>query len=376
MIYLDHHAATPVCESARQAMAQASAAAWANPSSVHRAGRASKALVERARGAVAQSIGAQAADVVFTSGGTEACNLALLGLLGSRVADGEVVASDVEHPAIEQALQSLVARGMRLRRLGVRAGRAPSEGELGALLNEHTRLVVTQWANHETGNVLPVEAYARMCATRGVPLAVDASQAYGKLPIDVGSLGVSALVLTSSKIGGPTGAAALWLERCRELTPLLQGGAQERGRRPGTPDVLALVGFGAAAQELPARLGAMSELAGLRDRLEQAAQALGGLVNGAQGPRVSSATNLSFRGWRGEILVAALDLEGLCASSGAACSSGLGAPSPVLTAMYPEETWRAESALRLSLGPGTSAHDIERAIAILGRVLARSPART
>jgi cysteine desulfurase len=140
--------------------------------------------------------------------------------------------------------------------------------------------------------------------------------------------------------------------------------------------VLALVGFGAAAQQVSARLAAMPALADLRDRLEHAAQALGAVVNGAEAARVATVTNLSFRGWRGEILVAALDVEGLCASSGAACSSGLGAPSPVLGALYPAEPWRAESALRLSLGLGTAASDVEGAISVLARVLSRARTQT
>jgi len=374
VIYLDHHAATPVCDAARDVMRQASEAAWANPSSIHRAGRAAKALVERARVAVAGSIGAQAADVIFAGGGTEACNLAVLGLAHDLPPDSEILTTEVEHPAVERALQSLQARGVRLRRLPLPGGRAPAREVFAGWLEERTRLAVIQWVNHETGSILPVEAYAQACAERGIPLVVDASQAYGKLPVDVARLGASAVVLTSSKIGGPTGASALWLERCRELAPLIHGGAQERGRRPGTPDVLALVGFGAAAAQVPARLTAMQGLAPLRDSLEQAAQAAGGHVNGAAGPRVATVTNVSFRGWRGEILVAALDLEGLCASSGAACSSGLGAPSPVLTAMYPEAPWRAESALRLSLGPTTQPHEITHASEILRRVLARAPA--
>jgi cysteine desulfurase len=217
-----------------------------------------------------------------------------------------------------------------------------------------------------------VQAYAERAALRGIPVVVDASQALGKLPIDVGSLSVSALVLTSTKIGGPAGAGALWVERCRELSPILHGGAQERGRRPGTPNVSVLAGFGAAASEVPVRLRESARISALRDRLERACVQLGGLVNGAAGPRVGSVTNLSFRGWRGDILVAALDVEGLCASSGAACSSGLGAPSPVLTAMYPKEPWRAESALRLSLGSETQEHEIEQAITILRRVLGRA----
>jgi cysteine desulfurase len=236
---------------------------------------------------------------------------------------------------------------------------------------------VFQWVNHETGTVLPIAEYGAACAERGIPLAVDASQAFGRLSIDVTKLTVDALVLAASKVGGPGGAGALWLARCREPVPLLHGGAQERGRRPGTPAVSALAGFGAAATQIPERLSAMARVQALRDRLERAAQDLGGVVNGAahggaQPARVATVANLSFPDWRGEILVAALDIEGLCASAGAACSSGLGAPSPVLRAMYPDQPWRAEAALRLSLGPETSQSEIDQALAILARVLGRA----
>jgi cysteine desulfurase len=236
-------------------------------------------------------------------------------------------------------------------------------------------LVVLQWVNHETGAIAPVFAYAEVCRAQGVPLVVDASQALGKLPCDLSELRAAAAVVTASKIGGPTGAAALWLSRGRELVATSYGGAQERGRRAGTPDVAAHVGFAAAAEQLEERLAAQPRIAKLRNRLEATCVAAGAVVNGGDGPRVATVTNVSVPGWRGEVLVAALDLEGLCASSGAACSSGLGAPSPVLQALYPDQPWRAESALRLSLGPETSDEEVERAIVILRRVLARSPGR-
>jgi cysteine desulfurase len=231
---------------------------------------------------------------------------------------------------------------------------------------------VIQWVNHETGTCLPVAEYAQVCAAQGVPLVVDACQALGKIPLDVRDLGASVVVVAASKIGGPAGASALWHERCRPLSPVAQGGGQERGLRPGTPDLAALAGFGQAVMGLPDRLASMPRLARLRDALEQACVALGAKVNGAEAARVATVTNLSFPGWRGEVLVAALDVEGVCASSGAACSSGLNAPSPVLRSMYPDEPWRAESALRLSLGPETTEREIHDTVAVLGRVLARS----
>jgi cysteine desulfurase len=374
VIYLDHHAATPLCAAARRAMAAAAEHAWANPASVHRAGREARALLERARGQLAESLRAQPADLVLASGGTEACNLAVFGFGANLIPGEEVLTTSIEHPAIERALASLEARGVRVIRLNVPAGAPPSKDELSASLGPKTRLAVLQWVNHETGSVLPIADYAGLCAARGVPVVVDACQAYGKRPIDVSRLPVDALIVASSKVGGPGGAAALWLARQRQLTPLLHGGAQERGRRPGTPHVAALVGFGAAAAELGERLEARPRLGALRDRLEQAARALGGQVNGAAGERVETVTNLSFPGWRAEVLVAALDIEGLCVSAGAACSSGLGAPSPVLRAMYPAEPWRAEAALRFSLGPETTEAEVEAACTVLARVLGRARA--
>ncbi len=398
MIYLDHHAATPLAPAVRAAMLRAQEQGWANPASVHGAGRASRALVEEARRALAATVGAEPSQVVFTAGGTEACNLAVLGLLGARAGararnDGEVrggaaecsrarpgplhvVTSELEHPAIAAAIASLEQGGAAVERLPIAGAAAgpPAPEMLARALRPETALAALQWVNHETGAVAPVEGYARVCRAQGVPLVVDASQALGKVPCDVAALGAAAVVFAASKIGGPAGAAALCVERGRELAPRLFGGAQERGRRAGTPDVAALAGFGAAALQVGSRLAAMPRIAALRDRLERACVELGAIVNGpwSAPERVATVTNVSVRGWRGEVLVAALDLEGLCASSGAACSSGLGAPSPVLLALYPGEPWRAESALRLSLGPETSDAEVDHAIAILRRVLGRA----
>jgi cysteine desulfurase len=372
VIYLDHHAATPVAPAVRRAIDDTHDNAWGNPASVHAAGRAARARVESARRALAGAIGAQPADLIFTAGGTESCNLAVLGLLASD-APGPVhiVTSELEHPAILQAIAALGPRA-RVTRLSCAGAQPPSAGALAEALHEGADLVALQWVNHETGSIAPAAEYARLCRERAVPLVVDACQALGKLPLEVGALGVTALVLASAKIGGPTGAAALWLERGRTISPISFGGAQERGRRAGTPDTAALVGFGAAALAIPARLALVERMAGLRARLEQACLQLGAVINASEGPRVATVVNASFRDWRGAELVAALDVEGLCASSGAACSSGLGAPSPVLLALYPDQPWRAQAALRLSLGPETSEAEVEQAIAILTRVLRRA----
>lgn len=373
VIYLDHHAATPLAAPVREAMARAHESAWGNPESVHAQGRAARALREAARRELAAALGAKPADLVLAGSGTEALNLALLGFARGAAAGAALVVSAVEHPAVLAAARQLAREGFALCTLPVPEG-VPFDAERlrQQLASSATACVAVQWVNHETGTVFPVAEYAAACRAAGVPLVIDACQAFGRLPIDVGALDAAALVVSAAKIGGPAGVSALWHERGRELPPLLYGGQQERGFRPGTADVAALAGFGAAARALDARLRAMPRVAVQRDRLEHAARALGGVVNGAAGARVASVSNVSFPGWRGDVLVAALDVEGLCVSAGAACSSGLGAPSPVLRAMYPDEPWRAESALRMSLGPETTDEDVEGAIEILTRVVTRS----
>jgi cysteine desulfurase len=372
LIYLDHHAGTPICAAARSAIEAARPGAWANPSSVHAAGRAARALVETARRQVAEAIGAAAADVVLTSGGSEACNLGVLGRAAA-CSGAHVVTTHIEHPAVARAVDQLeLERGVRVTRLPVPEGVAPSADQLAAAITPETRLVALQWINHETGTILPVADYARVCRSAGIPLFIDATQAAGKLAIDVNALDADLVAIASSKLGGPAGAGALWVRRGLDVAPRIAGGGQERGRRAGTQDVLALVGFGAACAALDERLAAMPRLEHLQGRTGSALSQLGAALNATAGARAPSVVNASFRDMRGEELVAALDLEGVCASSGAACSSGLQEPSPVLRAMYASESWRASSALRLSFGPETSESELESALAALRRVLARA----
>lgn len=381
MIYLDHHAATPLDARVARAMDAARARAWANPSSVHGAGRESRAVLEGAREAIARALGANANDLVLTSGGTEACNLAVAGVLAREGRDAHVVTTSIEHPAVSAPIAAWQSeRGGRVTQLAVPHGVAPTADALREAITEATRLVAIQWVNHETGTVLPVSDYARVCREARVPLFVDATQALGKLPLHVAQLGADLVACASHKIGGPSGSGVLWVRRELDLRSLIHGGSQERGRRGGTPDVVAHAGFGAACELLPERLEAQPRIAALRDRLEgallQAARSLRIELerNAGDGPRVGTVSNLSVRGWRGEALVAALDVEGLCVSSGAACSSGKSEPSPVLRAMHAEQPWRAGAALRLSFGVETTEIETESALAVLSRVLSRPPA--
>jgi cysteine desulfurase len=373
-VYLDHHAATPLAPSVAAAMRGIGEAAWANPASTHVEGRASRALLERAREAIAAAIGATPADLLLTAGGTEACNLGVFGVLTGR-SSAHAVTTEIEHPAIAEPLRQLEARSaLTVTRLAVPSGQPPAPAQLAEAIRSDTRLVAIQWVNHETGTLLPVQAYAAVCRAAGVPLCVDATQALGKLPIDVGELGADLVALASHKLGGPAGAGALWIRRGFEIEPWSIGGGQERGRRAGTPDVASQVGFGEACRVLRDRLASQATLGGLRDRLESALLALGAARNAEHGPRTCTASNVYFPGRRADLLVAALDLEGLAVSAGAACSSGKSEPSPVLLAMHPAEPARARASLRFSFGPEVSATDVDFAIEACARVLARPAA--
>jgi cysteine desulfurase len=367
VIYLDHHAAAPPLPSVQRAMEEAASVAWANPSSTHSAGRASRRLLEAARDDIASSIGAAPADVVLTAGGTEACNLGIRGLAAECV---RIVTSQVEHPAVAESVRRLGREGREIIALGVAEGRPPSPEELASRLGPGT-LVAIQWVNHETGTVFPIDEYAQACREHGARLFVDATQALGKVTVDASALGADTIAIAAQKIGGPIGAGACWVRRGLPLEPVLDGGSQERGQRPGTQDTLSMVGFGAACRSIASRLAGLPRVTELRDRLEAKLLDLGGVLNGGA-RRTGTVSNLSFRGWQGPLLVAALDLEGICVSAGAACSSGLQEPSAVIRAMYPDAQWRAGSAVRISLGIETTELDIETTSHAFRRVLARS----
>lgn len=367
MIYLDHHAATPVVAAAERAMAEARPRAWANPSSIHAAGRAARALLERAREQVAAALGAKAADVVLTGGGTEACNVGVHGLARRSGGSGRVTLTALEHPAVRVAAEAASAVTL----LASRADAWPSSADVAAGLQPGDLLAI-QWVNHETGVVLPVHAWAERAKERGAAVFVDATQALGKVPVDLHDSPFDAVAFAGQKVGGPAGTGALWVRRDARLAPLLGGGGQERGRRPGTPNVLGHVGFGAACEALALDAAALLSMGALRDRIEAHAQALGGVVNGAPLPRVPGVTQVAFAGQRADVLVAALDVEGVCVSAGAACSSGLTEPIQAVLALHPDEPWRATSSVRFSLSPATPAHEVELAMAALTKVLARA----
>jgi cysteine desulfurase len=376
-VYLDHHAATPLSPRARAAMASAAEDAWANASSAHAEGRAAKARLEAARRAIAAAVGCAAADVVLTGGGTEACNLGVLGF-GAPAREAVerlvVVTSTLAPTGMEQAVAALGARGAEIHTLALHARPRDERPELVA----RPRPAGAAWmlalpaVCHETGTILDPVEIARALPECTV-VVVDACQALGKLPSHRFSAPNWAVAISGAKIGASAGSGALVAPRRLELAPRLLGGSQERGRRAGTPDVAAHAGFAAACAGLDERLSSASRIGALRDQLERGLVALGAAVNGAETERVATVTNVSFAGWRKATLVAALDLEGIAVSAGAACSSGLDGPSPAILSLHPDEPWRAERCVRFSLGPETTERDIELTLAALDRVLARRP---
>lgn len=380
-VYLDWNATTPPHPDVLRAMADAARDAWANPASVHGPGRRARARLDDARDAVARLTRMHPRDVILTSGGTEANNLAL----GSAFPDGVgvLVVSRVEHPSVIRPAEALERRGVRVVWIEPEpSGRAPAAAFAEALARDVAaagpKLVVLQAVNHETGVVQPVAEVAAIARAAGAMLHVDAVQALGRLPPSSWE-GADSVALAGHKLRGPKGIGALVTRPGLPVLPILFGGAQERGLRPGTQDPLAAAGLAVAAERAAAAPARYDALAPLRDRLEEALVALGAhhgvaVARNGEGARAPHVTNLSFEGWRGDELAAALDLEGIAVSSGSACSAGTAEPSPVLTAMVGEA--RARAAVRVSLGEDTRDDDVERALSAADRVLARRRART
>ncbi len=368
-VYLDWNATTPPLPSVVAAMAEAARECWGNPSSVHAEGRRARARVEAAREAVASLVGCDPRDVILTSGGTEANNLALRSAFES--GGGTLVTSRLEHPSVTRVAEALEAEGRaRVRWAFVTRDGTVDLGDVERALGEGgVRLVAVQAVNSETGVVQSVDAVVELAARAGAAVHVDAVQAFGRIEAAAG-YGAATCSLASHKMRGPKGIGALVTPPGLPIVPLLRGGSQERGVRPGTVDPVAAAGLEAAALHARSAPRRWAALAPLRDAFERRVRQLAPAahVHGAHERRAAHVTNIAFPGWSGPELVAALDLEGVAASSGSACSSGTAEPSPALVAMGPPE---AASSVRFSLGEETTADDVERAIAALARVLAR-----
>jgi cysteine desulfurase len=373
-IYLDHHASAPIVTAARDAMARCLAASHlGNPSSVHRAGREARARLEDARLQLARATGSAPREWVFTSGGTEAVHLGVRGV-GEALGATAVWCDPGAHPCLRAAAEAL-ANALKVRFAWIPLV-AAGEGELDvadlALRLVPGALVAVSLVQHETGAVTAWPTLRDAVRAAGATLVVDAAQAVGRMPIDLGTLGAAAVAISGHKFGGPAGIGALWLRAGERIVQRVTGGAQERGLRAGTENVMGVVGVGAAAAVLPERLATMPLVAARRDRLESALRSTPGVtVNGATRPRVATACHVTVADVDGQELVAALDLEGVEVSSGAACSSGRAEPSESLVRIYPDEAWRARGALRVTLGPEVDDDAVARACAVIPGVIAR-----
>jgi cysteine desulfurase len=376
VVYLDHNATSPLREGVGEAMARAQIALPGNPSSVHAAGRRARDAIEVARAKVARFVGALREEIVFTSGGTEGDNLAIRGLARTAAARGRrhIVTSALEHPAVTGAVAELADAGFTVTRLPVSERGELAVTDLQATLRDDTGLVSLAFANHELGNVYPIAALAAVAHARGALFHTDAVQAAGKLDLDVATLGVDAATLSAHKLGGPKAVGALFVRRGLDLPPLLAGGHQEHERRPGTENVAGIVGFGVACELASAsRETEEARLGALRLRLETALLRIPGarlFGVGEAGARLAGTSLIGFSDAPGQLVAIGLDLEGICVSTGAACTSGSLEPSPVLLAMGLGARAAAEG-VRISLGWTTTAADVEALVAAVPGIVAR-----
>ncbi len=377
-IYLDHNASTPLAAEARQLMIEA-LEVHGNPSSIHAEGRSARDWIERSRRHVAELIGGRPEEIIFTSGGTEADCLGLVGLARHGRAAGRparVLASAIEHPAVTGAVAALVADGFEATWLPVdSAGRLDLDA-LERACRSGVAVAAVALANHEIGTIQDVRAAAALCHHHGVLLHCDAVQAAGKLPIHATDLGADTLAISAHKLYGPKGVGALWVCAGLDLGPMIAAGHQERERRPGTENLIGIAGMGEAARL--ARLhGATwaAHVRGLSEALESGLLALSGVgavrIHGHDAPRVGNTINAGFDGALGEAVVAALDLAGIAASTGAACTSGSVEPSLVLLGLGLSAD-RAVEAVRFSLGRDNTASDVQALLEVLPDIVARA----
>jgi cysteine desulfurase len=364
-VYLDNNATTPVLPEVFEAMRPYFGEHFGNASSIHHHGQETRAAVERARESVAALLGCRPAEIVFTSGGTEADNLAIFGLV--RPGD-HVISSTIEHHAVLNSCKHLEEKGIEVTYLPVDSQGLVDPDDLRRALRSNTKLVTIMMANNETGVIQSVVEIGKICAEADVYFHTDGVQAASKVTIRVKEIGCDLLSISGHKLHAPQGVGALYVRKGTTLEPRFFGGSHERSRRAGTENVPGIVGLGKAA-ELAIKgfeSGETDRMSALRDRLEHAilANVEAAAVNGAGAPRVPNTSNIYFDYIEGEALIIALDLKGLAVSTGAACSSGAIEPSHVLTAMGLRPD-RARASIRFSLGKQNTAEDVDFAIQLV-----------
>jgi cysteine desulfurase len=382
-IYLDHAATTPVRPEVRDAMLPfLGEQAFGNPSSAHSFGRSARAAVEHAREQVAAATGAEPKQVFFTSGGTEADNLAVLGAAAARAGRGaelvHLVSSPTEHHAVSAAVHEAERRGAFATLLpvdgnGVVDLEALDQALLGRGAAGRPALVSVMWVNNEVGTLQPVHDIAARCAAAAVPFHTDAVQALGKVPVELGRFPWAAVSVSAHKIGGPKGVGALLVREPSRLAPLIRGGSQQQGLRPGTENVPGIVGFGRAAELAAAeQAGRAAAWAAMRDALERAVveQVPDAVVHGAAAPRAPNILNVSAPGTDSESVLMHLDLAGIAAASGSACTTGSVEPSHVLLAMG-VPAGLAAAGVRFSFGALSSADQVLRVAETYARVVGK-----
>lgn len=377
MIYLDHNATTPLAPGVLEAMMPYLQGGYGNPSSIHAAGREARAAIDDARDELAGLLGGKPHEIIFTGGGTESCNLAVLGIARAHAPRGRhLITAATEHHAVLHAFEHLHHHeGFDLTVLPVDRHGLVDPDALRAALRPDTVLVSLMHANNETGTIQSVAELAALCREKGVPFHTDAVQSFGKLPVRPADLGVSALSLAAHKFGGPKGVGLLYLRAGVAAARITHGGSHENTRRPGTENVAAIAGLATAARWAESkRESERPRLATLRDTLWQGIQAVapGTVRNGHPTQTLANTLNVSFPGVDGEALLIGLDLEGVGASSGSACMVGSMQPSHVLLAMGVDPTVAA-CTVRFSLGSSTTESDITHCLSALPKVLARHP---
>jgi cysteine desulfurase len=378
MVYLDHNATTPLAPEAKEAMLPFLDGEYGNPSSIHSAGRRARAAVDDARDRMASLLGAKAHEIIFTGGGTESCNLGLIGIARAHAVRGKhIIISAVEHHAVLHAAEHLQHfEGFEVTLLPVDSAGVVDPALLARLIRKETTVVSIMHANNETGAIQPLEEIAAVCAERGVFFHTDAVQTFGKIPVGTALPGLSAVSIAAHKFYGPKGVGALYLRAGIALSRTAYGGSHENSRRPGTENVAAIVGMAAAAETAISRAAEDAErLAPLRERLWEGIRSTcpQAIRNGDPARSLANTLNVSFPGADGESLLMGLDLEGVCVSSGSACMVGSIQASHVLIAMGVDSR-TALATVRFSMGHSTTEESIENTIAAVGRVVKLQPA--
>lgn len=369
-IYLDHNATTPVDPRVGEAMLPFWGEVYGNPSSLHAEGALANRALNEARESVARSLCCSPRELIFTSGGTEAINLALKGVWGGKFT-GHLITTAIEHQAVLQSAKTLVRWGVEVTHLGVNATGDMDLEELRQAIRTTTRLISVMYANNEIGNIYPMEAIGQIARERNVLFHVDAVQALGKIPIDLSQLPVDLMSCSSHKIYGPKGVGLLFVRKGVELERLVDGGAQEMEKRGGTENIPGIVGMAKAIALVTEHLpSTMKHMTALRDQLEAALlqQIPGTHVHGNRGQRVCNTLNVAFDGITKETILMALDRAGVAVSAGSACASGAIEPSHVLLAMG-VPLGQAKGAVRFSLGHKNTAAEIEETVRRVKKVV-------